>query len=302
MKLHTASLIPTLVCALAGSARAAGDGKACLEGVKKVCIELGTGVANDEPPVGDVDDLTAECGKTKDTQSCAALLREETKASCRKGNERACEVLGQSEARRLDEEARPNEALEASCKKKNQRACADLAVRLLRDEVLTGEASRQNRKRAMTLLDRSCTAGFGDGCAQLGMLLVFSGSERDGKRGLKLMKRACDLGSKAGCQFQTSFKPPPQPKIVKSDDNSMGQGILGTLGATEDVGQTMKNLAKLQRLTEQNCKLGYADACAELEEPAEENPAKRKILTAAEVAAKIRKLERQAAAGPAPKK
>jgi len=300
MKIGVAVAATAVVCALAGSAWAAGDGKACIEGVKQACLEIGAGVANDEPPVGDVDELTAECGKTQDQKSCAALLREETKASCRKGNERACEVLGQGEARRLDEEARPNEALEASCKKKNQQACGDLAVRLLRDEVLTGEASRQNRTRAMTLLERSCKAGFGDGCAELGMLLVFSGNERDGKRGLALMKRACSLGSKAGCEFQRSFKPPPPIKIVKDGDKSMGPGILGVL-KSDDVDQVVKDLTKLSKLLERNCKLGYADACAEVEKNAEHDPANEKNLSSADLAAKIRKLEKQAAAGPAKK-
>ena len=51
MKARVASGVTAVVCALAGSAWAAGNDKACLEGDKKACIELGTGVANDEPPV-----------------------------------------------------------------------------------------------------------------------------------------------------------------------------------------------------------------------------------------------------------
>jgi len=297
MKIGVAVAATAVVCALAGSAGAAGDGKACIEGVKQACLEIGAGVANDEPPVGDVDELNAECGKTKDTQSCAALLREQTKASCRKGNQRACQVLGEGEARRLAEEAAPTtEELEASCKKKKQQACMDLAMRLLRDD-----PSAEDQKRAFALLDRSCKAGAGDGCAQLGTMLIFSGQESDAKRGMKLMKRACGLGSKAGCEFQRSFKPPRPIKVVKDADKSDGQGILGALGATEDVNQTMKNMVKLDRLLHQNCKLGYADACAEIEAAVDEDPANRKISTSAEIAAKIRKLEKQAAAGPAKK-
>jgi hypothetical protein len=114
------------------------------------------------------------------------------------------------------------------------------------------------------------------------------------------MKRACSLGSKAGCEFQRSFKP-PQPRALKPGDKSTGPGILGVLRETEDVDQTMKNMVKLDKLLHQNCKLGYADACAELEAPVDEDPANRKISTSAEIAAKIRTLEKQAAAGPAKK-
>jgi len=292
MKLGVASAVTAVVCALAASAWAAGDPKACSAGDKKACIEIGTGVANDEPPVGDIDELRADCGKTKDTQSCASLLREETKASCRKGNQRACDVLGNGEAQRIAEENAPTiEELEASCKKKDQQACFDLALSLYKNE-----PSKKNLKRGLALMDGACKADIGEACARVGLTLMMSGKKGDMKRGEKLMKRACDLGWKAGCTSQ-----PPQPKILKPGDKSMGPGMLGALGATEDVGQTMKNMAKLGRLLEQNCKLGYADACAELQEPVDPDPAKRKISTSAEIAAKVRKLERQAAAGPAPK-
>jgi TPR repeat protein len=294
MKFGVASGVAAVVCALAGAAWAAGDPKACAGGDKKACIEIGTALANDEPPVGDVAEMTAECGKTKDTQTCAALLREETKASCRKGNQRACEVLGSTEAERIAEETAPSrEALDASCKKKDQQACVDLATRLMRQE----QPTRTDLKRAMALLERSCKANFADACAKLGLVLVFDGKKSDGKRGDKLLKHACDLGSEAGCKWV-----PPQPKLIKPGDKSMGPGILGVLkGDDIPVEQTMKNMAKLGRLLEQNCKLGYADACAELEEPVDPDPAKRKISTSAEIAEKVRKLEKQAAAGPAKK-
>jgi TPR repeat protein len=282
-------LVTPLVCALAGSAWAAGDGKACLEGVAKACIEIGTATANDEPPVGDVDELTAECAKTKDELTCAGLLREQIKEGCRHGKQAACKVLGESEAREIADQAAPTtESLEASCKKKDQQACVDLATKLMKED-----PSKADAKRALALLDRSCKAEFADACARLGLILVFDGKKSDAKRGEKLLKHACDLGSKAGCNFL-----PPQAKLLKPGDKSMGPGLF----QTDDVGQVMKNLAKLSRLLEQNCKLGYADACAELEEPSDPDPSKRKILTSAEVAEKIRKLERQAAAGPAPKK
>src|SRR5262249_15820356 len=123
MKIGVASAT-AVVCALAGAAWAAGDGKACLDGVVKACVEIGTAVANDEPPVGDVDQLRTDCGNTKDQLSCTSLLREETKASCRKGNEYACRVLGEGEASRIaDETASTPEVLEASCKKKDHQAC-----------------------------------------------------------------------------------------------------------------------------------------------------------------------------------
>lgn len=294
MKLGAAHLVTAFVCALAGSAWAAGDGKACLEGVAKACVEIGTAVANDEPPVGDVDQLRADCEKTKDELACAGWLREEVKAGCRHGKPAACRTLGEGEARRLAEGTAPTtEALEASCKKKDQQSCIDLALRLIKEE-----PSKQNQKRALALLDRSCKAGLGDGCARLGMLLVSSGKNGDAKRGLKLMKHACELGSTAGCIFENNFKP-AQPKVLKPGDKSMGPGLL----QTDDVGQVMKNLAKLAKLLEQNCKLGYADACAELSGPDGGDPARaEKTLTSAEIAEKIRKLEKQAAAGPAPGK
>jgi len=148
MKLGVASAVTAVVCALAASAWAAGDPKACSAGDKKACIEIGTGVANDEPPVGDIDELRADCGKTKDTQSCASLLREETKASCRKGNQRACDVLGNGEAQRIAEENAPTiEELEASCKKKDQQACFDLALSLYKNE-----PSKKNLKRGCSII------------------------------------------------------------------------------------------------------------------------------------------------------
>src|SRR5262245_11785082 len=229
MKLAVASWLTAAVCALAGSARAAGDGKACLEGNKKACIEIGTGVANDEPPVGDVDEMRADCEKTQDELSCAGLLREGVKEGCRHGKPAACRVLGEGEAQRIADEASPIEELEALCKLTKKDACVDLAVRLMRDD-----PSKQDQKRAVALLERSCKAGAGDGCARLGMFIIFSGKESDFKRGVKLMKRACNLGSKAGCSFETNLKP-PQPKVMKPGDRSAGGGILGALGATEDV-------------------------------------------------------------------
>jgi len=293
MKLSAALLIAPLVCALSGSAFAEGDHKACLEGDKKVCIEIGTAIAKDELPAADVAELRSDCEKTKDDESCAAWLFEEVKAGCRSGNKpAACRTLGESEARRIAEETAPTpEELEASCKKKDNQACVDLATNLLRQH-----PSKADAKRALGLLDKSCKADFGDACAKLGLILVFDGKKADAKRGDKLLRRACDLGSKAGCNWV-----PPQPKALKPDENSTGQGILGTLRATEDVGQTMKNMVKLDKLLHQNCKLGYADACAEIEAAVDEDPANRKISTSAEIAAKIRKLERQAAAGPAKK-
>jgi TPR repeat protein len=294
MNRRAALSIPTLVCALAGSAWAAGDHKACLEGDKKACIEIGTGVANDEPPLGDVEEMRSGCEKTKDDASCGGWLREEVKAGCRAGKQAACRTLGESEAREAAEEAAPTkEALEASCKKKDQQACVDLATKLMKEE-----PSRADVKRAVGLLDRSCKASFGDACAKLGLVLIFDGKKADARRGDKLLRRACDLGSQAGCKWV-----PPQPKVMKPGDKSLGPGILGVLkGDDVPLDQAMKNLTKLGRLLEQNCKLGYADACAELEEPQDPDPAKRKVSTSAEIAAKIRRLERQAAAGPAPGK
>lgn len=287
MKFGVVSWVTAIVWALAGSAWAAGDPKACLEGVKKDCIEIGTGVANDDPLSADeLDELRADCEKTKDKESCSAWFAEAVKAGCRGGKEAACKTLGESEAReRAEKAAPPIEALEANCKKKNQQACVELAVRLLNNEIL--DPSPQNQKRAIALLDRSCKAGFGDGCARRGLGLLFSTKAGDTKRGLKLIKHACDLGSKAGCEFQRNFRP-PTIKVVP-DNEAQGPGILGVLKTTEDPDFEVRVLA---RLLVRNCKLGYADACAELEEP--EAAEKRKTLTSAEVAAKIRKLEKQA--------
>jgi hypothetical protein len=133
---------------------------------------------------------------------------------------------------------------------------------------------------------------------------MFSGKESDFKRGMELMKRGCSLGSKLSCGVN---RPPGQRKIRKPGEKPIG--VLQTVedsqgrGTTGDARQVMKDLVKLDKLLHQNCKLGYADACAELGEPADpDDPVLRKQLGPAELAAKIRKLERQAAAGPAAKK
>ena len=292
MNRRAALSLPVLVCTLSAAAWA-GDGKACLEGVVKACVEIGTAVANDEPAVGDMADLRAKCEKNDET-ACAGLLREQIKEGCRHGKEAACRVLGEGEARASAEEAEPTtETLEAGCKTKSQPACVDLAVRILKQN-----PSKPDEKRALALLDRSCKAGVGDGCAHLGMVLVFSSKAGDSKRGLKMMKRACDLGSKAGCAFQRNFQPPPQPKLMKPGEMPRGSGIL----QTDDVGQVMKNLAKVGKLLKQNCDLGYADACAELRENDDADPSQEKSLSPAELTEKIRKLEKQAAAGPARRK
>jgi TPR repeat protein len=291
MKLSAAHLVPLLVCALAGSAWAAGDPKACNEGDKKACIEIGTSVANDEPPIGNVDEMRAECEKTKDELSCSGWFREEVKAGCRAGKPKACQTLGEGAAREAADEALGStEELEARCKKKNHQACVDLAARLLRDQLLEGKPSAEVEKRANALLERGCKAGAGDGCARLGVSLIFSGKTSDAKRGLRLMKRACGLGSKGGCEFMRNFRPPPPIKVLR-DEKPTGLGVL----PQDDIGQIMKDLSRLSDLLERNCKLGYADACAELEDPARED------LTATELAQKIRKLEKQAAAGRAKK-
>jgi TPR repeat protein len=273
---------------LAWNAWAGGDtdARSCLDGVAKACIDLGAAVAKDEPPVGSVDELQAACDKTRDTATCGALLREQVKAACRNGKPAACRILGEGEAGGLAEATAPTtEALEASCQRNEAQACVDLATRLLKDQ-----PSKQNQRRAVALLDRACKGKNGDACAKLGLVYVFSGKKADARRGEALLKRACDLGSKTGCSFQ----PPPPVKILKAGDGAAGPGLI----QADDVGQTMKNLARLSKLLKQNCDLGYADACADLRGP--DDPADRKVLTGAEVAARIRQLEKQAAAGPAP--
>jgi len=280
----------TFLGALAGAARAAGDPRACLDGAAKACIDLGTAVAN-EKAAADIAALRAECEETHDQENCAALFREQVKESCRNGKQLACRTLGESEGQRLAEETAPTtEALEASCKRNDPQACTDLAARLLEDN-----PSKQTQQRALALFDRGCKGRIGDACAKLGLIYVFKGNKADGKRGEKLLKRACDLGSKAGC----NFLPPAPPKVIKPGERMPGPGLL----QTDDVGLAMRNLAKLSKLLRQNCDLGYADACAELRQPDEpDDPTKAKVLSPAELAARIRQLEKQAGAGPAPAK
>jgi hypothetical protein len=290
--MHTRALaLAALLCAFAGAAHAADDrAQSCLDGVSKACRDVGIAVADNEPAVGDIDALDAACDKTHDEKTCAGLLRERIKAGCRAGNQASCRTLGESEARRLAGETAPTtETLEASCKRKDPQACTDLASRLLEDE-----PSKANQQRAMALFDRACKGRVGDACAKLGLMYAFKGNKADGRRGEKLLKRACDLGSQAGCNFL-----PPQPKLFKPGDRLPGPGLL----QTDDVRQTMKNLVRLSKLLRQNCNLGYADACAELRDPDDsDDPTKKKLLSPAELATRIRQLERQAAAGPAPTK